>query len=181
MLRGERWLRLPSVPGSLHKSVAETPGQPCLAEARRYRACGRCRAPEWEAGALARGPRNEDDPSIDREPFLAEVGARIRSTRKRLKLKQSDLAAAIGSGSSTYIVAVEAGEANLTLKMLLRIATALSVSPRDLLPVEYAEQVTKMLDTTLEDLDHAAAQLRQARTLVAPPAAGTKPSVSTKE
>jgi transcriptional regulator with XRE-family HTH domain len=132
------------------------------------------------ADGLARGAKRDRAVADNPEPFLAEVGARIRSARTRLKLKQSDLARAISSESSTYIVAIEAGEANITLRTLLKVAEALSIPPRDLLPVDHAEQVTKLLDATAEDLDRAAASLRQARTLVTPPSTSVRTRVSAK-
>jgi transcriptional regulator with XRE-family HTH domain len=131
---------------------------------------------------LARSAKRERaTPDSSEQLFLSEVGARIKNARNRLKLRQADLAKAISSESSTYIVAIEAGEANLTLKMLLKVAEALSIAPRDLLPVEHAEQVTKLLDTTVGDLDRAAASLRQARSLVATPSGGSKTRISSKD
>ena len=73
-----------------------------------------------------------DDLSNDAEPLLALVGARIRSIRKSAKLKQSEIAKLIGTGQS-FVVSVEAGEANVTLKVLARIASALGVAPAVLL------------------------------------------------
>ena len=129
---------------------------------------------------MARGARGEEQSSTDLEPFLAEVGARIRNTRKRLKLKQAQLAAATGTGAS-YIVQIEAGETNITLKMLVRVAAALSVSPRDLLPLEHADQVAELLDTTMQDLDRATGRLQQARTLVPTRPEASKPTIPSKD
>lgn len=81
---------------------------------------------------MAKGSNNSGEPSGEYEPLLEHVGARIRAARRRAKLKQSEVAAAIGSGQS-YIVDIEAGKANLTLKMLARVAAALGVSPAALL------------------------------------------------
>lgn len=81
---------------------------------------------------MAKASNNSEEPSGEHEPLLEHVGARIRAARRRAKLKQSEVAAAIGSGQS-YIVDIEAGKANLTLKMLARIAAVLGVSPAALL------------------------------------------------
>ena len=81
---------------------------------------------------MAKGFKNADEPSGEHDPLLEHVGARIRAARKRAKLKQSEVAAAIGSGQS-YIVDIESGKANLTLRMLSRMAAALGVSPASLL------------------------------------------------
>jgi len=73
-----------------------------------------------------------DNESGDDEPLLLLVGSRIRMLRRRAKLKQSEVAKSIGTGQS-YIVGVEAGEQNITLKTLARIAAALKVTPAFLL------------------------------------------------
>lgn len=68
----------------------------------------------------------------DDEPLLLLVGSRIRTLRRRAKLKQSDVAKLIGTGQP-YIVAVELGQQNITLKTLAAIAAALGVTPASLL------------------------------------------------
>ena len=174
-------MRLPSAPGPPHKSASGRLGQLRFAgTGRAWDRGGFEDATERGTNALARGARSEEESSTDLEPFLAEVGARIRSTRKRLKLKQSQLAAAIGTGAS-YIVQIEAGETNMTLRMLVRLAAALSVSPRDLLPLEHADQVAELLDTTMQDIDRAAGRLRQARTLVLTRPDASKPTIPSKD
>lgn len=73
-----------------------------------------------------------DNKSDDDEPLLLLVGSRIRTLRRRSKLKQSEVAKSIGTGQS-YVVGVEAGEQNITLRTLARIAAALGVAPAYLL------------------------------------------------
>ncbi len=109
------------------------------------------------------------------EPLLALVGTRIKAARLRAKLKQSDVAAAIGTGQS-YIVGVEAGETNITLRTLARVATALGVSPMTLLvdvePTAAAgeakvAQLGQLLSAAVQDSDRVTDFLRQAHALVA--------------
>ncbi len=112
----------------------------------------------------------------EQEPLLALVGSRIRAARLRAKLKQSELATAIGTGQS-YIVGVEAGETNITLKTLARVAAALEISPLALLvDVEQpatgmgkgtAAQLGQLLSAAAQESDRVADFLRQAHALVA--------------
>lgn len=89
-------------------------------------------AVDSERGTMPRKPQDADRAAELDEPLLAVVGARIRSARKRAKLNQTQVAAAIGAAQSS-IVEIEAGRQNLTLRMLARVAAALSVSPVTLL------------------------------------------------
>lgn len=109
------------------------------------------------------------------EPLLALVGTRIKTARLSAKLKQSDLAAAIGTGQS-YIVGVEAGETNITLRTLARVAAALGVSPMTLLvDVEptvgggdaKVAQLGQLLSAAVQDSDRVTDFLRRAHALVA--------------
>ncbi len=121
----------------------------------------------------------------EQEPLLVLVGTRIKAARLRAKLKQSDVAAAIGTGQS-YIVGVEAGETNITLRTLARVAAALGVSPMALLvDVEpaagvgegTAAQLGHLLSTAVQDSDRVTDFLRQAHALVA--GEGNKPGSDT--
>lgn len=73
--------------------------------------------------------------ALDRpqEEFIKAVGERIRQSRTRAGLTQAELATNAGV-KQPWMVAVEGGGQNLTLGTLYRIATALNVSPRSLLP-----------------------------------------------
>lgn len=122
---------------------------------------------------MSKGPNNAGEAS-DQEPLLALVGNRIKAARLHAKLKQSELAAAIGTGQS-YIVGVEAGETNITLKTLARVAAALGVSPVALLVgteapggVEKATagQLGELLSAAVQDSDRVTDVLRRAHALV---------------
>lgn len=70
-------------------------------------------------------------PPPDREAYAAEFGARVRSQRRRLGWTQEGLAAAVDL-HPTYVGSVERGQRNVSLKNIIRIATALSMDPGDL-------------------------------------------------
>ena len=119
---------------------------------------------------MAKRPSIEGDAS-DQEPLLSVVGTRIKAARLRAKLKQSDVAAAIGTGQS-YIVGLEAGETNITLKTLARVAAAVGVSPVALLvdsgpDDDAAVHLGKLLAAAIRDSDQVTDLLRQAHALVA--------------
>lgn len=110
----------------------------------------------------------------DGDPLLAHVGERIRAARKRARLRQSDLAQAIGTHQS-YIVGVEAGEQNITLKTLARVATALGVTPMTLLlegelalaaDTGKLDQFGELLRAAMQETDRVADLLRRAYALV---------------
>lgn len=84
------------------------------------------------AAGMAKGAKGAGEAAENTDPILSLVGARIRAIRKRAKIKQSVLAEAIGTHPS-YIVGVESGAQNMTLKTLARIASALGVPPMTLL------------------------------------------------
>ena len=113
-------------------------------------------------------PESNPDPDASYKALQIFVGLRVREARKRAKLSQRELAKSIGSGQS-YIFQIEAGEANLTLKTLLRIAAAIGLSPRDFLPHEHSnnDQIAEAVCTTMHTLDRASQQLRELHKLVA--------------
>ena len=123
---------------------------------------------------MARGPNIAAEVSSDPDPLLVLVGSRIRAERRRAKLKQSELAGAIETAQS-YIVSIEAGEANITLKTLARLAAALTVSPVSLLLEEepplsvdegLASQLGKMLSAAMLEADYLNDFLQRAHALV---------------
>ena len=63
---------------------------------------------------------------------IEELGALIRRERKHQGLRQPDLAAAAGT-SIRFIVEIEGGKRNPTLKVVERLALALGVEPAELL------------------------------------------------
>lgn len=126
---------------------------------------------------MAKGTETADDVSGDRDldfDLVTLVGARVKALRKRAKIKQMDLAKTIGV-KPTYIASVEAGQQNLTLKSLARIATALGISPWVLLLEEdltFFEERSKLdhllqiLQSATQETDRTAELLRQARALI---------------
>ena len=123
---------------------------------------------------MAKETQTTSEISSEQEPFLVLVGERIRAARRRAKLKQSDVAEAIGTRQS-YIVGVEAGETNITLRTLARVAAALEVDPLALLvgtdpeasaAEATAKQVGALLETATRDNERVAELLRQAHAMV---------------
>ena len=123
---------------------------------------------------MARGPNIAAEVSSDPDPLLVLVGSRIRAARRHAKLKQSDLAGAIETAQS-YIVSIEAGEANITLKTLARLAAALKVLPVSLLLEEeppprldegLASQLSEMLSAAMQEANHLKDFLQRAHALV---------------
>lgn len=124
---------------------------------------------------MAKGTETADDASDDRDlDLMALVGARVKALRKRAKIKQMDLAKTIGV-KPTYIASVEAGQQNLTLKSLRKIALALGISPWMLLLEEdltFFEERSKLdhllqiLQSATQETDRTAELLRQACALI---------------
>lgn len=123
---------------------------------------------------MAKGDKIADEASDDPDPLLVLVGSRIRLIRKRAKLKQSEVAAAIET-KQAYMVGVEAGQQNITLRTLARIAAALGVAPMTLLlEGELAlaadegklDQLGELLRRAMQDTDRVAEVLREAYALV---------------
>jgi len=75
----------------------------------------------------------EEEGGSEHEALIRAVSDRIRELRKIQGLTQGQLAAKAGLKQS-YLFEVEAGKTNPTLRTLDRIARALEVSARDLLP-----------------------------------------------
>ncbi|MDB5313470.1 MAG: Subunit of type restriction-modification system [Gemmataceae bacterium] len=79
--------------------------------------------------SAARWPSSMD---LDQQQFLRRLGDRIRDRRTTLNLTQAEFAKMCGL-HRTFIGSVERGERNLALLSLRRIATALRVTPAELL------------------------------------------------
>lgn len=75
----------------------------------------------------------KDPENVERDELLDAVGHRIKLARQNARLTQKELGAAIGAPQS-WIHLMEDGQQNLQLKSLRKIAQALGVSIRDLLP-----------------------------------------------
>jgi transcriptional regulator with XRE-family HTH domain len=77
-------------------------------------------------------PVDEEEPP-EAQALYAYVGSRVRAERELAKLSQKDLAS-LTDMRQPYIFEIERIGVNLSLKSLLRLATALGVSPRDFFP-----------------------------------------------
>ena len=66
------------------------------------------------------------------DPPRVRFGRQVRELRERAGMRQTDLAAAAGI-SVTYLSDTENGRRNPTLTVMLGLAHALGVKPRDLL------------------------------------------------
>lgn len=74
-----------------------------------------------------------DDESLGDDPFLVEIGRRVKQLRTDAGITQRDLGEAAGGLSSSYIYMVERGRQNMTLTVFRRIAEALGAPIEDLL------------------------------------------------
>ena len=118
--------------------------------------------------------------------LLVSVGKQIRSARLDAKLRQSDLAASMSIGQA-YIVGVEAGETNISLKTLVKFAEALGVSPVTLLVEDKPavmisesalQELNRILEEAMDGVARGMESLRQARALVS---GRTKPKIAPRE
>lgn len=84
---------------------------------------------------MARKPGTEDKTSTGSQllqSIVETIATRVREARGSAKLRQSDLAAIVGTSQSA-IYLLEAADANITVKNLVKIAEALQVNPVSLL------------------------------------------------
>lgn len=84
---------------------------------------------------MARKPGTEDKTSTGSQllqSIVETIATRVREVRGSAKLRQSDLAALVGTSQSA-IYLLEAADANITVKNLVKIAEALQVNPVSLL------------------------------------------------
>jgi len=70
---------------------------------------------------------------IIKKKILVEFGDRVRELRKEKELSQEELADKAGL-HRTYIGMIERGEKNITLTSIEKIAKALAVSIKELMP-----------------------------------------------
>ncbi len=105
----------------------------------------------------------DDDESPELQKLLESVGSRIREIRLQRKMTQKDLAI-LSDVRATYLNEIELLGVNVSLKLLLQIAQALNVLPRDLLPErasddsvglvrQKASELTEALGSFLKALD----------------------------
>jgi transcriptional regulator with XRE-family HTH domain len=91
---------------------------------------------------MGKTPKGNGEPgTTEYQALLKTVASRIREERTAAKLSQAQLAARTDLKQS-YIYELETGESNITLKTLCRVASALGIAPRDLLPAEPGAQVS---------------------------------------
>ncbi|WP_036288539.1 helix-turn-helix domain-containing protein [Methylosinus sp. PW1] len=83
--------------------------------------------------AKSKGVAGGNDDSLGDDPFLVEIGRRVKQIRTDAGMTQKDLGEAAGSLSSSYIYLVERGRQNMTLTVFRRVAEALGVPIEDLL------------------------------------------------
>jgi transcriptional regulator with XRE-family HTH domain len=70
-----------------------------------------------------------------RQDALLLFGMRVRELRSEKAISQEELAA-LTELDRTYISGIERGKRNLSLKNILKIASALNVTPSQLLDIE---------------------------------------------
>ena len=76
---------------------------------------------DFAGGAL---PGSDTRPPRSETEFLAELGERVRSSRTRCDLSRRELARRSGI-SERYIAQIEAGKGNVSIVLLLRLASAI--------------------------------------------------------
>jgi transcriptional regulator with XRE-family HTH domain len=67
------------------------------------------------------------------EAFILKVGAKIREVRTQKNVTQEELANEVGT-SYSQVNRTELGKINISISFLNKIALALGVDPKDLLP-----------------------------------------------
>lgn len=109
---------------------------------------------------MAKKPEADDETSTGSQLLQSILAVRVRDARRRAKLKQSDLAALIGS-SQSFVFLVEAADANITLKSLVKIAEALQTDPvhllisketSNLISRSKVEELSALVQLSLQDL-----------------------------
>ena len=78
-------------------------------------------------------PTGVEKPKRERDPFLDDIGDRIKLARTQAKLTQRELGALVKTGQCSIFLA-EDGQLNLQIHTLRKIAEALHVSLHSLLP-----------------------------------------------
>lgn len=79
------------------------------------------------------------------------LGKRIKDLRNRAGLTQDALAERVQINSK-YLSAIERGQENPTLDVVLRLAEALNVEPRDVFSVEYESLEKKAIQKKIDRL-----------------------------
>ena len=130
--------------------------------------------PNWKPGMSRKPKPGQEEPPPEKDPLLVAVGTRIAAARRKLNLSQLQLAEVSGTQVST-VFSAENGAQNLSLKTLQKIADALKVDMRDLLPGgplsnsltgPMMQMVAESLSTTLRELGRGTLLLQQLQDLV---------------
>ena len=116
---------------------------------------------------MAKKPETDDDTSTGSQVLQSILAVRVREARRKAKLKQSDLAALIGS-SQSFVYLVEAADANITIKSLVKIAETLQMDPVQLLKSketsslvdkDKVEQLSNLVHLSLQELQATSSNL----------------------
>lgn len=108
----------------------------------------------------------------DRDEFLDDIGERIKQARVRAKLTQKELAEKI-EASPSWVYLVEDGQQNAQIHSLRKVAEALGVSIRSLLPDypadtdEYntGKEVGEIFEVVINDLTRSVGLLHKLNAL----------------
>ena len=87
---------------------------------------------------MAKAPKSEVSEPDPLDDLIIGFGARVKEARKQAGLTHAQFAEATGLAPS-YLYTVEKIGWNVSLKTLGKLASALKVSPRDLLPEPYPD------------------------------------------
>ena len=98
--------------------------------------------------AKSRDEGTKNEKAEEKDPLLAEVGDKVLTARRRIGLRQADLARKSGLTQSSVFL-IENGRQNATLKALQALAGALGLQIRDLVPGEDHPQAEKLDDVRL--------------------------------
>jgi transcriptional regulator with XRE-family HTH domain len=130
--------------------------------------------PVWEPDMSRKSKTNQEETPPEKDPMLVAVGMRISAARRKLGLSQIQLAEASGTQVST-VFSGENGAQNLSLKTLQKLADALKVDMRELLPggplsssvtATMLTMIAESLSTTLKELGRGTLLLQQVHDLV---------------
>lgn len=124
---------------------------------------------------MVKRPKGSGEADRERDPFLDAIGHRIKVARTRAGLTQKQLAELIGTAQG-WVFLVEDGQQNCQIHSLRRIAEALGISLRGLLPDEpelamdagRADQVAELVQTLVADATRSLGNLHKLAILAEP-------------
>ena len=119
---------------------------------------------------MARRSKSAGD--TERDAFLDDIGDRIKQARVKAKLTQKELAKKIGA-SASWVYLVEDGQQNAQVHSLRKVAEALGVSIRSLLPDDpggtndysTGKEVAETFDILINDLTRSVGLLHKLNAL----------------